>query len=654
MLVHLHEHLRRETAGRIAQTRCAVSQKEKEGPMGALFAGLVSRLKTFWPMLAGIVCARTALIVACYGSYTATDDGIFTDGAMLVTCIVFAVALVALAPSRRVLSDTVVQWALVGSTSVAAAASGALSFLDDTDPALGGIAFTLSVASTLALSLCMFYWLRCLRGTDEVTAALFVFCAFIVSVALVYFIAFLPLRAQNILGCVLILAQLTLVGPASLRDGLAADRAHRHARTFFTFARSHIQDARFLVACTVGMGLLSFVDGFMRGYPDGLPITFTPPTRFAYALSAILTCALLAIFVVRRRERVMTVGIFVTMQTLAAGALVLFGAFPFQWEIGAVLVNTLNIVICAYCWYVIIAFTNFGSRDPYFYAMGGWVVCFGARSIARMVLYFAYPLTGNDLLINSVLGALILLSAQVVLVQFLLAEHKENTTAAEEREAQVEADLQHAEAEVARTQLALAEAERALDSAARDAAEHEATHVAEAVAAVQKAAFEAVTAAQAQRCVHCTEGCSPEHPVARTDDADAGSHSAAARGGTSSQAASSQPTPHPVQNIPIGASPLGRTRRDTTAADTAMPTSADAIISDPLRERVRAMGEQFLLSDREVDVLTLYALGYTQKKVADELAITPATAHSHIKRIYSKCGMHSRQEILEYLASWGA
>ena len=36
--------------------------------MGALFAGLVSRLKTFWPMLAGIVCARTALIAACYGS----------------------------------------------------------------------------------------------------------------------------------------------------------------------------------------------------------------------------------------------------------------------------------------------------------------------------------------------------------------------------------------------------------------------------------------------------------------------------------------------------------------------------------------------------------------------------------------------------------
>lgn len=533
-------------------------------------------------MLAGIVCARTALIAACYGSYTATDDGVFTDGAMLIVCVIFAAALLALTPSRRVLSNTAVQWALVGSTLAAAAASGALSFMDNTDPALAGIAFALSVISTLALSLCMFYWLRCLRGTDEVTAALFVFGAFIVSVALVYFIAFLPLRAQNILGCVLILAQLTLVGPAALRDGLATERAHRRARTFFTFARSHIQDARFLVACTVGMGLLSFVDGFMRGYPDGLPIAFTPPTRFAYALAAIVTCTLLAIFVVRRRERVMTVGIFVTMQALAAGALVLFGAFPFQWEIGAVLVNTLNIVICAYCWYVIIAFTNFGSRDPYFYAMGGWVVCFGVRSVARMVPHFAYPLTGNDLLINSVLGVLILLSAQVVLVQFLLAEHREETVLAEEREAASDEALAEAQQREIRAQEELRQAEA-------DVARAEA----------------ALAVAQAQRCIRCTEGHAAERPLI-----------------------------------------LSEASRATG--------SVESVMGDSVRGRVRAMGEQFLLSDREVDVLALYAMGYTQKKVAEELFITPATAHTHIKRIYAKCGMHSRQEILEYLASWGS
>ncbi|KAB1640358.1 response regulator transcription factor [Adlercreutzia muris] len=498
----------------------------------------------------------------------------------------------------------------------------ALSVLDDTDAALASTAFVLSVLSTVALSLCMFYWLRCLRGTDEVTAALFVFSAFIISEALVYPLSFLPVRGQNIIGAALILAQLALLGPAALRDGLAVERLHRRARTFFTFARSHIQDTRFLVACTAGMGLLSFVDGFLRGYPDGLPIPFTPATRLAYAACAIILCALLAILVVRRRERVMTVGIFLVMESLAAGSLILFGAFPFQWEIGAVLVNTLNVIICAYCWYVIIAFTSFGDRDPYYYAMGGWIICFGSRSVARMALHFTYPLTGNDLLITALLGALILLSAQVVLVQFLLAEHREAATQAEEREARAEADLQRAQQNVDRTQEALAAAEEALGAVTRNAAEHEAARVAEAVAAVQKAALEAVTAAQAQRCIRCTDGCSPEHPRAASPDAPA----PAADPGTASCA-----------SLPSAAA-----------------SDADGIISASLRKRVRAMGEQFLLSDREVDVLTLYALGHTQKKVAEALYITPATAHSHIKRIYSKCGLHSRQEILEYLTTWGS
>lgn len=591
--------------------------------MGAVLAGLVSRLKTFWPMLAGMVCARTALIVACYGSYASTDDGIFTDGAMLVTCVLFGLALLVLIRSHRVLSDTTVQWAFIASTMGAAAASMALSVLDDTDPALASTAFVLSVLSTIALSLCMFYWLRCLRGTDEITAALFVFGAFIASEALVYALSFLPVRGQNIIGAALILAQLALLGPAALRDGLAVERLHRRARTFFTFARSHIQDTRFLVACTAGMGLLSFVDGFLRGYPDGLPIPFTPATRLAYAACAIALCALLAILVVRRRERVMTVGIFLVMESLAAGSLVLFGAFPFQWEIGAVLVNTLNVIICAYCWYVIIAFTSFGDRDPYYYAMGGWIICFGSRSVARMTLHFVYPLAGNDLLITALLGALILLSAQVVLVQFLLAEHREAATQAEEREARAEADLQRAQQNVDRTQEALAAAEEALGAVTRNAAEHEAARVAEAVAAVQKAAFEAVTAAQAQRCIRCTDGCSPGNP----------------------RAAASTDSPVPAAD-PDAAS--------SAPLPSAAASDADGIISASLRKRVRAMGEQFLLSDREVDVLTLYALGYTQKKVAEALYITPATAHSHIKRIYSKCGLHSRQEILEYLTTWGS
>ena len=74
--------------------------------------------------------------------------------------------------------------------------------------------------------------------------------------------------------------------------------------------------------------------------------------------------------------------------------------------------------------------------------------------------------------------------------------------------------------------------------------------------------------------------------------------------------------------------------------------------SGSLQDRARQIGERFLLSPREVEVLALYAQGYTQKKVADVLSISPDTAHAHIKRIYSKTGFHSRQEILDYMEQY--
>lgn len=71
-----------------------------------------------------------------------------------------------------------------------------------------------------------------------------------------------------------------------------------------------------------------------------------------------------------------------------------------------------------------------------------------------------------------------------------------------------------------------------------------------------------------------------------------------------------------------------------------------------MRRSAEEMGRQFLLSNREIEVLTLYALGHTQKHLADELCVSQATVRTHVKRIYAKCGLHSRQELLDYLARY--
>lgn len=56
-----------------------------------------------------------------------------------------------------------------------------------------------------------------------------------------------------------------------------------------------------------------------------------------------------------------------------------------------------------------------------------------------------------------------------------------------------------------------------------------------------------------------------------------------------------------------------------------------------------------MLSDREQQVLELYAGGYTQKRVAQELGTSLDTVHTHVMHIYAKTGLHSRQDIIDYL-----
>ena len=68
---------------------------------------------------------------------------------------------------------------------------------------------------------------------------------------------------------------------------------------------------------------------------------------------------------------------------------------------------------------------------------------------------------------------------------------------------------------------------------------------------------------------------------------------------------------------------------------------------------VIAMGQRFGLTGREIEVLTLYALGHTQARVSEELQLSQNTVHTHIKRIYDKTDLHSRQEILDYINEYG-
>jgi LuxR family maltose regulon positive regulatory protein len=50
------------------------------------------------------------------------------------------------------------------------------------------------------------------------------------------------------------------------------------------------------------------------------------------------------------------------------------------------------------------------------------------------------------------------------------------------------------------------------------------------------------------------------------------------------------------------------------------------------------------LTESEADILALLARGYSRKKIAEELVLSPNTIQWHLKNIYSKVGAHNKDE----------
>ena len=294
---------------------------------------------------------------------------------------------------------------------------------------------------------------------------------------------------------------------------------------YFGFAERMIDGVRLLAILALGMLLLSFAVGMLRCFPDGSPIPFSPATRVAYMALEMLLFAALIWRSFRGSRSVMTTSIWVILEASGVIALICYAFFPNNLAIGAIFTTVFNAGMTGFMWYLVVAFSSFGNRDPYYYAIAGWMVFMVPRAIARILMEIA-PGSMGDTPLFAIVAALIAANAQLVFVQIIWIERT------------VSNEKSSATAKSIRTLLGL-------------------------------------------------------------DDAVKEDHASIRR----------------------------------------------ALMQDNTRQ----MQSQFLLSDRETEVLTLYAMGLTQRKIAEELCISPGTTHTHIKRIYAKTDLHSRQEILDYI-----
>ena len=511
----------------------ATPASEQSENVGAIIA----RHKPLAWSILGLALCRAGLIVGSYGSYRHSDEGIYSDGVMLVALAVLAVLWLLIAITKCHLSRQVVRRIAFASIILEAFSltmTGAL-VIGPPEMNVAGNHFLASTFCTLGGLACMSYWLRRARDCTAITAVIYSFGALFVSELLIFTSIFMENGISYFYAAVLVLLQFPCMLLARTKS-LACDiKTLSNKGDFFNFTKNTMTSKVFLATICVSIGVLACADGFLRGYPDGSPIAFRATTRFADLVLILAFCVAIIVFTCKHHHRVMTVGIFVTMEALACIALLCYSAWPDALDIGAIFTTNLNALLVGFSWYIILAFMSYGWRCPYYYAIAGWIVWLGCRGIARITLINVTAVSQNDLLMLAAVFTMIVISTQVAFVNFLN---------------------------------------------------------------VRK--FESV----------------PEEELAHQQKT--------------------------VQTSPV-VKVLGLDDHHESLADVRQAT---------MRHNAEEVGKQFLLSEREVEVLSLYALGWTQKRVAEELFIIPGTAHAHIKRIYAKTGLHSRQEILDYMEKY--
>lgn len=561
------------------------------------------------PSILGLCFARTGLIVAGYGSYTHTDEGIFTDGSMLVALSFMAVILLIIGTRKIRLKKRTTNRIMRTCVALEALCVLLLPLAHIAGAFWPNVHFWLCAAVTFFASFAIFYWLRRARGCGSTTAVLYVFSALAISEVEIYVCSLIGTYGFYVAAALSLLQFPCML--SARKNKLANDiESFTPNDDFFGFATTLLSSKRVLTATATSIGVLSIVDGFLRGYPDGTPIAFQPATRVAYGLLTIAICVIVISLMMHKRKSVMTVGMFIILELFACAALVLYAAFPDMPDIGAVFTTTLNALLVAFTWYIIIAFMSFGWRDPYYYALGGWIVWLGCRAIARVTLINVQSLSTNDLLINAIMGTCVVISTQVALGQFLKVSQME----ADERH-----DLHVRRMERLEKQLSRAQANvEALTILKNNAGEYSECNACANAAPMGAGAAGAIGTPNPLQCA----GVMPIESVDQDETAD--------------ESRNAQPgSKHEMRLVRL----MGLDEGDSIAD----------IRKATMRNNAEQMGKQFLLSDREVEVLALYALGWTQKRVAEELYISPSTAHAHIKRIYAKTGLHSRQEILDFM-----
>lgn len=87
-------------------------------------------------------------------------------------------------------------------------------------------------------------------------------------------------------------------------------------------------------------------------------------------------------------------------------------------------------------------------------------------------------------------------------------------------------------------------------------------------------------------------------------------------------------------------------RSGATVATSANDDAPKKTASDRIEEISHELAAEYQLTNRERDVLVFLAQGFSEQFICEELVISKSTAHTHVKHVYSKFGVHTREELI--------
>lgn len=92
--------------------------------------------------------------------------------------------------------------------------------------------------------------------------------------------------------------------------------------------------------------------------------------------------------------------------------------------------------------------------------------------------------------------------------------------------------------------------------------------------------------------------------------------------------------------------------RKQSAPSVAGALQVDVVPPTPPKTVPEGLIKRYKLTSREADVIALFAQGYSLAKVSQELYISLGTSQSHIKNIYRKLYVHSKNELISLVDAW--